>query len=241
MKMARFRKGEITRYNDMRASCMVLSCLLKHPRLALSRDRALDECFFVTKTHKALYMAIKNLAKMGLETISLNDIESYVANHDQLTYARFFGELGDEADWILSLLEEDVDEGNYGYYYDILHKFAYLRAKMESGQDVTEILDMSEIDSAKMEKQYDDFTHMTIEEIIRHFDTLNLEVKHKFTRRREEDSCHAGQDIDSLLDELAESPDYGFRLSYGKYCDNLVRGARKNMLVVDSRNSGTGK
>ena len=82
---------------------------------------------------------------------------------------------------------------------------------------------------------------MSMEEIIRHYDTLNLTVKHSFTRRSEEDSCHAGENIDSLLQELAESPDYGWRLSLGRWCDNLVRGARRGNLVVESRNSGLGK
>lgn len=239
--MAKIKRSDINKYYDSRAACYLLSCLLKKPKLALSRDRAYNENFFTTKTHKALYLVIENLAKMGVETIKLADIESYLATHDQLTYARFFGEVGDETEWILSLLEMDTDEGNYNYYYDMLQKFAFLRAKMENGQDVTDILDMNEIDSRILDSQYEHFIEMSMEEIIRHYDTLNLTVKHSFTRRSEEDSCHAGENIDSLLQELAESPDYGWRLSLGRWCDNLVRGARRGNLVVESRNSGMGK
>lgn len=239
--MAKIKRSDINKYYDSRAACYLLSCLLKKPKLALSRDRAYNENFFTTKTHKALYLVIENLAKMGVETIKLADIESYLATHDQLTYARFFGEVGDETEWILSLLEMDTDEGNYNYYYDMLQKFAFLRAKMENGQDVTDILDMNEIDSRILDSQYEHFIEMSMEEIIRHYDTLNLTVKHSFTRRSEEDSCHAGENIDSLLQELAESPDYGWRLSLGRWCDNLVRGARRGNLVVESRNSGLGK
>lgn len=239
--MAKIKRSDINKYYDSRAACYLLSCLLKKPKLALSRDRAYNENFFTTKTHKALYLVIENLAKMGVETIKLADIESYLATHDQLTYARFFGEVGDETEWILSLLEMDTDEGNYNYYYDILQKFAFLRAKMENGQDVTDILDMNEMDSRILDNQYEHFIEMSMEEIIRHYDTLNLTVKHSFTRRSEEDSCHAGENIDSLLQELAESPDYGWRLSLGRWCDNLVRGARRGNLVVESRNSGLGK
>lgn len=239
--MARTKRSDINKYYCSRSACYLLSCLLKKPKLALSRDRAYNENFFTTKTHKALYLVIENLAKMGIETVKLADIESYLATHDQLTYARFFGEVGDETEWILSLLEMDTDEGNYNYYYDMLQKFAFLRAKMENGQDVTDILDMNEIDSRILDSQYEHFIEMSMEEIIRHYDTLNLTVKHSFTRRSEEDSCHAGENIDSLLQELAESPDYGWRLSLGRYCDNLVRGARRGNLVVESRNSGLGK
>lgn len=239
--MAKFKRSDINKYYDARFSCYLLSCLLKQPKLALSKDRPYNEEFFISKTHKSLYLVIENLAKMGVKSVKIADIESYLATHDQLTYARFFGEVGDETEWILSLLEMDTDTGNYNYYYDILQKFAFLRAKMENGQDVTDILDMNEIDSRVLDNQYQNFIEMSIEEIIRHYDTLNLAVKHNFTRRGEEDSCHAGEDIDTLLEELAESPDYGWRLSLGRYCDNLVRGARRGNLVVESRNSGTGK
>ena len=239
--MAKIKRSDINKYYDSRAACYLLSCLLKKPKLALSRDRAYNENFFTTKTHKALYLVIENLAKMGVETVKLADIESYLATHDQLTYARFFGEVGDETEWILSLLEMDTDEGNYNYYYDMLQKFAFLRAKMENGQDVTDILDMNEIDSRILDSQYEHFIEMSMEEIIRHYDTLNLTVKHSFTRRSEEDSCHAGENIRSLREELAQNPDYGWRLSLGRYCDGLVRGARRGNLVVESRNSGMGK
>ena len=239
--MAKIKRSDINKYYDSRAACYLLSCLLKKPKLALSRDRAYNENFFTTKTHKALYLVIENLAKMGVETVKLADIESYLATHDQLTYTRFFGEVGDETEWILSLLEMDTDEGNYNYYYDMLQKFAFLRAKMENGQDVTDILDMNEIDSRILDNQYEHFIEMSMEEIIRHYDTLNLTVKHSFTRRSEEDSCHAGENIRSLREELAQNPDYGWRLSLGRYCDGLVRGARRGNLVVESRNSGMGK
>ena len=114
-----FKKSEINRYTDARSCCYVLSCLLKRPKLALSRERNMSEELFVVKTHKALYLVIENLAKLGLEKINLEDIESYLATHDQLTHNRFFV-TGDETEWILSLLELDTDENNFDYYYSII-------------------------------------------------------------------------------------------------------------------------
>ena len=81
--MAKIKRSDINKYYDSRAACYLLSCLLKKPKLALSRDRAYNENFFTTKTHKALYLVIENLAKMGVETVKLADIESYLATHDQ--------------------------------------------------------------------------------------------------------------------------------------------------------------
>ena len=85
----KIRKSDINKYYDSRMACCLLSCLLKNPKLALSREFPLWEHFFVTKTHRALYVVIENLAKMGLEVIKLSDIEGYLANHDQLNPCTF--------------------------------------------------------------------------------------------------------------------------------------------------------
>ena len=150
--MARVRKDTLQKYNDARAVCYVLSALLKNTRLLVSRERPLDESYFINKTHKALYVVIENLQKMGLQQIKLGDVESYLATHDQLTYKRFF-EVGDETEWILELLELETDDYNYNYYYDIVRKFAFLRAKLLTGQDVTDILDMNEPDGRVLDEQ----------------------------------------------------------------------------------------
>lgn len=239
--MARKVKRELLqRYTDPRACCYVLSCLLKNPRLLRDKNRYMDETFFINKTHKALFLVIENLSYNGLDRITLGDIETYLATHDELTYKRFFV-VGDESEWILELLDLDTDENNYDYYYNIIKKFAYLRAKMETGQDVTDVLDMSEIDNALVEQQYEIFINTPLNEIIHYFDSLNLDVKSRFTTRGTEQSKKAGEGSKKIYEQLAQSPDYGFRLSTGKYMDSLARGARKGMLVIDSRESGTGK
>ena len=122
--MARVRKDILQRYYDSRSACYVLSMLMKKTKLLKSKERPLHESYFITKTHKALFIVIDNLYKGGLETVKLGDIETYLATHDQLTYKRFF-EVGDETEWILELLELETDETNYGYYYDIVRKFAF--------------------------------------------------------------------------------------------------------------------
>ena len=239
--MARKVKRELLqRYTDPRACCYVLSCLLKNPRLLRDKNRYMDETFFINKTHKALFLVIENLSYNGLDRITLGDIETYLATHDELTYKRFFV-VGDESEWILELLDLDTDENNYDYYYNIIKKFAYLRAKMETGQDVTDVLDMSEIDNALVEQQYEIFINTPLNEIIHYFDSLNLDVKSRFTTRGTEQSKKAGDGSKRIYEQLSQSPDYGFRLSTGKYMDSLARGARKGMLVIDSRESGTGK
>ena len=59
--------------------------LMKKPKLLKSKERPLDESYFINKVHKALFIVIDNLYKGGVETIKLGDVEAYLATHDQLT------------------------------------------------------------------------------------------------------------------------------------------------------------
>ena len=238
--MARVRKDTLQKYNDARAACYVLSALLKNTRLLVSRERPLDESYFINKTHKALYVVIENLQKMGLQQIKLGDVESYLATHDQLTYKRFF-EVGDETEWILELLELETDDYNYNYYYDIVRKFAFLRAKLLTGQDVTDILDMNEPDGRILDEQYSRFVETPLNDLIKEFDKRNIEVKSKFIQRKEEDSRKSGDNAEQLFEELKIAPAMGWNHAGGPVLNTISRGCRRGMLTIESRESGCGK
>ena len=238
--MARVRKDTLQKYNDARAVCYVLSALLKNTRLLVSRERPLDESYFINKTHKALYVVIENLQKMGLQQIKLGDVESYLATHAQLTYKRFF-EVGDETEWILELLELETDDYNYNYYYDIVRKFAFLRAKLLTGQDVTDILDMNEPDGRVLDEQYSRFVETPLNDLIKEFDKRNIEVKSKFIQRKEEDSRKSGDNAEQLFEELKIAPAMGWNHAGGPVLNTISRGCRRGMLTIESRESGCGK
>ena len=238
--MARVRKDTLQKYNDARAACYVLSALLKNTRLLVSRERPLDESYFINKTHKALYVVIENLQKMGLQQIKLGDVESYLATHDQLTYKRFF-EVGDETEWILELLELETDDYNYNYYYDIVRKFAFLRAKLLTGQDVTDILDMNEPDGRVLDEQYSRFVETPLNDLIKEFDKRNIELKSKFIQRKEEDSRKSGDNAEQLFEELKIAPAMGWNHAGGPVLNTISRGCRRGMLTIESRESGCGK
>ena len=239
--MAKATKSLLQKYCDPRANCNVLSCLMKNPRLLNSKDRPLDDTYFDTnKTHRALFLVIENLHQYGIESIKLGDIETYLSTHDQLTYKRFF-EIGDESEWILELLDLDVDEFNYEHYYNIVAKFAYLRAKIQMGQDVTDILDMNEIDNRVLEEQYSNFMAMPLSEIIKHYDMKNLEVKSKFMHRKAEDSRKSGDEAEKLFESFKLAPSTGWKHADGTILDEISRGARRGMLTIQSRESGLGK
>ena len=232
-------KRVLEKYYDRRSGMKVLGCLMVNPKLLLYKTEPICADYFPVRTHKALFGAIEAIASTGnVETIGLSDIENWMYNNAQVSYNRFF-EANDESEWILSLIE-DADLGNYSYYLDIVRKYSFLRDKLASGQDVSDILDETLVDSRLLEEQRKAFFEMSLEDLIRHYDRKNLDIKSKYVMRSDEDSRKSGDRADELWERFKEAPDFGWR-SESKYLDTICRGCRRKMFVVESRDSGTGK
>ena len=229
----------LQKYEDRRSNCKVLGCLLLNPKLLKSRTDPIDSDYFCTRTHKVLFEVIESLASTGkFETITLGDIENWMYNNAQVSYNKFF-ETGDESEWILSLID-DADLGSYTYYLDIVRKYAFLRDKIKSGQDVSDILDETQVDLRLLEEQRNNFYNMTLQDIIRHYDRKNVDIKGKYTVRSKEDSRKSGDDAEEIWKAFEESPDYGWRTE-SRFLDRVARGARRGMFSLESKDSGTGK
>lgn len=229
----------LQKYYDRRSACKVLGCLMLKPNLIKSRTDIICSDYFGVRTHKVLYEVIEALAKTGqFETITLGDIENWMYNNAQVSYNKFF-ENGDESEWILNLIE-DADLNTYSYYLDIVRKYAFLRDKLSSGQDVSDILDETQLDLRLLEEQRQRFYEMTLEDIIKHYDRKNLDVKSKYVMRDREDSRKSGDDADEIWEEFKKSPDYGWR-SGSAFLDRISRGCRRGMFGLESRESGSGK
>lgn len=232
-------KRVLEKYYDRRSGMKVLGCLMVNPKLLLYKTEPICADYFPVRTHKALFGAIEAIASTGnVESIGLSDIENWMYNNAQVSYNRFF-EANDESEWILSLIE-DADLGNYSYYLDIVRKYSFLRDKLASGQDVSDILDETLVDSRLLEEQRKAFFEMSLEDLIRHYDRKNLDIKSKYVMRSDEDSRKSGDGADELWERFKEAPDFGWR-SESKYLDTICRGCRRKMFVVESRDSGTGK
>ena len=209
------------------------------PKLINSRTDAVDADYFHTRTHRALFDAIEALALTGkFEKIALGDIENWMYNNAQVTYNKFF-EVGDESDWIVSLIE-DADLGSYTYYLDIVRKYSFLRDKIRAGQDVSDILDETELDIRLLEEQRNSFYEMSLQDIIKHYDRKNIEIKSKYTVRSRENSRKSGDNADEIWESFKESPEYGWR-SESRFLDRIMRGCRRKMFMLESKDSGTGK
>lgn len=231
-------KKYIKKYYDSRSACQVLGCLMLDPKLAKSIDYCLDKEDFIGATHKTLYTSIFNLAQQGLQCINLSDIETYLHNTNPIGYTKMFEKLNGEQ-WILELLE-DANAENFDYYYKIVRKYALLRSYLNEGVNVNNILDLNEIDPDINEKQLTAFNEMTIDDIIKHFDTQNLISKQRFTIRDGNRSRKSGDGADELYEVMQQSPNFGFGLE-SEYLNTVTYGVMGNRVLIDTRDSGTGK
>lgn len=238
MAVFKVNREVVKKYYDSRSACQVLGCLMQAPRLVMSRQYPIIADYFATKNHRILYEVIEELAHTGLQEIGLADIENWMAKNSVVAYNRFF-EMSDESEWILALIE-DANMNNYEYYFNIVRKYSYLRDKINSGQDVSDILDESEIDTAILERQREEFLRMSLQDIIRHFDKKNIEIKQRYNIRGDENSRKSGDNVDELVERFKLAPQYGWR-SESPRLDAITRGCRRGMFTVESKDSGTGK
>lgn len=234
----KIKKETIEKYYDSRSACQVLGCLMLEPQRLSSREMQVAEFDFVSPIHKTLFISIYNLSLQGLKTISLGDVETYLANNNPVGHKKMFEEWNG-AEWITSILE-DANVYNYDYYYWIVRKFSFLRIKMQNGQDVSTLLDMTELDCEALRIQRENFDLLTIDDIIRYFDSVNLSAKRPFVTRAEEARRKAGDNAFELLKQLALAPSFGFATE-SAYLNTIMRGLRRGTFMLETRDSGCGK
>lgn len=238
MGLMKANKSIISRYYCPRSSCKVLGCLMHNPSLVNSKTYKLEASYFLNKNHKLLFETIKALADRGLNEVTLGDVENYMYANSTLAYNRFF-EVGDESEWIISLIE-DANLANYEYYHGIIQKYAYLRDMISIGFDVSDILDETEIEGSFLEQQRQDFYKMDLNSIIKHYTSKMSEIRGSYTRRGVENSRKSGENVDELLESYKQAPEYGWR-TISPMLDTLIRGARRKAFSVISKDSGVGR
>lgn len=234
----RITKKQIEKYHDKRTSCQVLGCLMKNPNLLKDKQYALNADDFPSGLHELVYKCIYNLSLQGLNEIRIADIETYLNTNDPKSYTIIF-ENEKNLEW-LSKLYEDANSINYDYYYNRLRKLALLRSYMIEGTDVSNLLDMDEIDHVIIKQQQEKFEMLTINEIKKYFDKKIFNVKEKFTVKDSTKRRKSGDNAEELRIKMQESPCYGYGLE-SKYLNTLTRGALKGNFFLETRDSGKGK
>jgi replicative DNA helicase len=231
-------KKQIEKYHDKRASCQVLGSLMSNVFLIKDKKYALNIEDFPNGLHQLLFTCIYNLSLQGLAEIKVSDIEGYLNNNDPKAYILMF-ENEKNREWLFQVYES-ANVSNYEYYYNKLRKLSLLRQYIHEGIDVSEILDMEEIDHIIIKQQQENFEKMSLGEIQQYYDRKNFNIKEKFLIKDSTKRRKAGDNAKELKEKIKESPCYGFGLE-SQYLNTLTRGALKGSFFLETRDSGKGK
>lgn len=115
-----------------------------------------------------------------------------------------------------------------------------LRSYLEQGIDISDILNIDELDPVKKQEQQDQFDSMTMDDVINLCDKKFLVAKKNFLIKNDNESRKAGDDAEALYLKLKESPSYGLGLESG-YLNTITRAMQKKKFFLETRDSGTGK
>lgn len=224
-------------YQDKMAIMQVLGSILKNPLLlADSSKYELINDDFPEQFHKIIFAAIYNLYDDGTEVINEVTIDGYLRQYD-IQYSIFNKNDGIE---YLSSIMELAEESNFEYYYKRLKKFSLIREMDGLGFNIKELYDDEIIDPKEKEKMQENFDKLSIEDILKVYETKMIEVKDKFKTNTESQGIQAGEGASELLKRLKESPDIGVPMN-SDMLTSIFRGSRKKKYYIRSSITGGGK
>jgi len=154
----------IKKYYDKRSACQVLGILMKEPHRVQNQDYSLSEKDFSSGLHETIFICIYNLANQDIKEITVGEIEGYLASTNPISYKKVFDN-NENTEWLHGILE-NANPSNYTYHYYKIRKMSLLRSYLEQGVNVSDILNIDEIDPVKRQQQQGKFENMTIEDII---------------------------------------------------------------------------
>jgi len=211
---------------------------MKEPHRLKDKDNYLSIKDFSSGLHETIFISIYNLAYQNIKEITVGEIEGYLATSNPVSYKKIF-ENTEALNWLNSIIE-DANPVNYTYYYQKVRKMSLLRSCLEQGIDISDILNIDELDPVKRQKQQDDFDNMMIENIIQICDKKILMVKKDFIIKNDSETRKAGDNAEILYEKFKESPSYGMGLESG-YLNTVTRGMQKKKFFLETRDSGNGK
>jgi replicative DNA helicase len=224
-------------YQDKMSIMQVLGSIIKNPLLlADSSKYELSNDDFPEQFHELIFAAIYNLYDDGTEVINEVTIDGYLKDYD-IQYAIFNKNDGIE---YLYRIQELAEEGNFEYYFKRLKKFSLIREMDGLGFNIKELYDDEIIDPKEKEKMQESFDKLSIEDILKVYETKMIEVKDKFKTNSESQGIQAGSGAKDLLKRLKESPDIGVPMN-SESLTSIFRGSRLKKYYIRSSITGGGK
>lgn len=224
--------------NPTRDVYSVIGNLCMNPHLLRDPDITLSERDFAQEFHKTIFGAIHNLAFSSYETskISEIDIDNYLTPYPQL-YKIWDKHNG------MGYIRDSIEHASADTFkpnYERLKKFSLLRHYVENGIDVSELYDYQSVDLKVRTDSMKKIEKMSVQDIMEHFSIKMMNIRDEFRVGEDTESFMAGDDLDTLLEDLNTEPEFGNPFRNGLY-NKIFRGKRKSKFMLRSAGTGTGK
>lgn len=227
-----------SKYVDTNAIMQVIGSIFNKPSLLEDDDRySFNEQDFPLEFHKILFGSIYNLFALGASEISISTIEDYLAEKPKkLTIYK-----NNNGAEYLKEISNNASLSSFDYYYGRMKKMSLLRAYDSIGMDMSWIYDIDNfIDIKKKQAQDEWLDSHSLQEIADEIDEEVQNVRNKCVDETDNNSVNIGDGIDSLIENLLQTPDIGFPL-FDNVTNTVTRGARLKKFYIRSAATGVGK
>lgn len=220
---------------DTQSENFIIGSLLNAPNLIHEEAYVLTPTDFYNKRNQIIFSVIFNMASQGVETITPQDIDSYLMRFpDQ--YQVYNEHSGISA--LIAIYELGrPDYKIYESHYNRIKKFTILRDLEEIGINTKDFYDKDSLFNSKVNEQ---FENLTVDDIISKVkEDLNT-VEDRHISKKKATAQDASEGISSIIDLFKETPEVGEFLD-GEIYNFAVRGARYGKFYLNSAASGHGK
>lgn len=192
-----------------------------------------------TSFHKVVVVAINSIIQNNtdLKRIEPLDIDNYLKNYPKYyaIWSKYNG---------IELISDAISVGKpsmYAHDLAVIRKYSLLRSLINQGIDIKDLYDYDSPDISVQTDGANKIESMDTKDIIDHYTTKLIDIRNSINDA--DDSIikfDIKDDIDTLLDRLAENPAMGYPFKNGFY-NTLFKGAREGKFLLRSGDSGTGK
>lgn len=216
----------------------VLGSLCNKPSLLTMEGVDLSDKDFGEKFYQVLFAAINNIIinKPTISKITAVDIDNYLADNTR-AYKIYDDNKGFDK-MTIAINESNVEL--FEQNYDWIKKFSLLRDFNNCGFDITEIFNPTHFDMKYQHQQMAKMQNMELSQIIEHMTLKLINIKNKWNISGNYQTYEIYEGLDTLLEKLRESPDYGYPF-LNKYYNSIFRGMRFGKLMIKSAGTGVGK
>lgn len=223
---------------DKNASLYVLSCLMRRPLLLQDERYAFVKTDFNVPLHQMVFYAIYNMAQSGVEKISPQDIDLYLAQYGT-QYEYYKANKGYEFVLQCYQTSEGSDDKQFEAYYNRLKKFSMLRDLEELGFNTKEFYDTDK-DALNRDLEDEKLNRISLNAIPARIREKLVEVENRHIGKDEGHSQNATKGMRALVQQYIDTPEVGLPLD-GDIINFAARGARLGKFYLYSAPSGMGK